>query len=264
MSVNQARSVFRHLGKLVQVRREAAAPDQELLTSYIANRDEAAFAALADRHGSMVLGICRRLLGSAQDAEDACQAVFLVLARKAASIRKRQSLASWLYGTAMRIAQKARSRQRKALIATPQPQESIESQLSLREALSILDEELYRLPAGQQAALIQCYLEGRTQDEAARQLGWSQGKLRGQLERGRERLRARLIRRGVSLPAALLLTALTQTAASAAISTACLATITKAAALLMEKQAVNGAKVGRNDPCPCGSGKKYKKCHGLQ
>src|SRR5262245_55641658 len=123
MSASQARNVFRHLGKLAQVRRDSAATDQQLLASYVTSRDEAAFATLVERHGGMVLGVCRRFLRSAQDAEDACQATFLVLARKAASIRKQQSLASWLYGTAKRIAQKARSRHRKEIVAVPRPQE---------------------------------------------------------------------------------------------------------------------------------------------
>src|SRR5262245_27119412 len=113
MPASQAKTVFHHFGKLMLARRVAEQLDHELLDCFVASRDESAFAALVERHGSMVLGVCRRFLNNAQDAEDAFQAVFLVLARKAASIRKRQSLSSWLHGVAIRIARKMRSTQRK-------------------------------------------------------------------------------------------------------------------------------------------------------
>ncbi|MBI3410724.1 MAG: sigma-70 family RNA polymerase sigma factor [Planctomycetes bacterium] len=241
MPASQVKSVFRHLGKLL-ARRAADLPDQDLLSNFVRSHDEKAFAALVERHGPMVLGVCRRFLHNAQDAEDACQAAFLVLARKAASIRKRQALGSWLYGVAIRVARKMQSRQRRTgpPLTSPLIQDSVAASVTLREALVILDEELNRLADGQRAALVLCYLEDKTQDEAAQQLGWSQGKLRGQLERGRERLRARLIRRGVTLPAALLLTALTQAAAKAMPATWIAATV-KAALLAAAGTALKGA-----------------------
>src|SRR5262249_23551457 len=108
MPASKAPSVLRRLSKIMLARRTIDRPDQELLSHFVNARDEAAFAALVERHGPMVLAVCRRSLRNAHDAEDACQAVFLVLARKAASIRKRESLSSWLYGVAVRVANKAR------------------------------------------------------------------------------------------------------------------------------------------------------------
>jgi RNA polymerase sigma factor (sigma-70 family) len=168
----------------------------------------------------MVLGVCRRVLRHTQDAEDACQATFLVLARHAATVRRREALAGWLYRVAHRIALKARGAivRRKAAGGkwASELQPDAAEEVTWSEALAVLDEELARLPAGYRAALALCYLQGRTQDEAARQLGWSLGTLRGQLERGRDKLRARLLRRGVSLPAALLGVALAQSGGAAA------------------------------------------------
>ena len=200
------------------VRSLAGPSDPELLDRFTRTGDEAAFAALVRRHHPMVLGVCRRVLRHAQDAEDACQAVFLVLARKAASVRGREALAGWLYRVASRVATKARAAKRSSAgepADVPGPDDAVQD-VSWREALAVLDEELVRLPAAYRAALVLCYLEGRTQDEAARQLGWTLGTLRGQLERAREKLRARLLRRGVSLPAALFGVALGSAASATA------------------------------------------------
>jgi RNA polymerase sigma factor (sigma-70 family) len=214
----------RQLETAIQTARARTGPsDPELLERFTRNRDEAAFAALVRRHHPMVLGVCRRVLHHAQDAEDACQAVFLVLARKATSVRGREVLAGWLYRVASRVATKARTSVAKRSTTTaadvPGPDDATQD-VTWREALAVLDEELVRLPAAYRAALVLCYLEGRTQDEAARQLGWSLGTLRGQLERAREKLRARLLRRGISLPAALFGVALGGAAASTASATA--------------------------------------------
>src|SRR5262245_3233187 len=154
----------------------------------------------------MVLGVCRRVLTHAQDAEDACQATFLALARQAATVRRREAVAWWLHRVACRSALTARmSAVRRAApadeMATVPAAGEAAPDVTWREALAVLDEELVRMPAAYRSALVLCYLEGKTQDEAARQLGWSLGTLRGQVERGREKLRARLLRRGVSLAA---------------------------------------------------------------
>jgi RNA polymerase sigma factor (sigma-70 family) len=204
----------RRLGNVLHhVRTLAAGPqaeglsDPELLERFARCRDEAAFEALVKRHGQMVLGVCRRVLRHTQDAEDACQATFLVLARKAATLRQGEALGSWLYRVAHHIALKARgvvARRTAGEVPAAKPQADATEEVSWREALAVLDQELARLPAGYRAALVLCYLEGRTQDEAARQLGWSLGTLRGQLERGRAKLRARLLRRGIGLPVTLL------------------------------------------------------------
>src|SRR5262245_25348016 len=186
----------------------AAAPDERLLADYLARRDEAAFAALVGRHGPMVLEVGRRILGDAQTAEDVFQATFLLLAERAAAIRRRASLAGWLHGVSYRLAvrakrQRAARAQPAADLAPRDESAGPPEDLAWREVLAILDEELRRLPDRLRASLVLCYLQGRTQDEAARQLAWSLGTLRRRLGQGRRLLEARLRGRGVSLPAAL-------------------------------------------------------------
>jgi RNA polymerase sigma factor (sigma-70 family) len=184
-----------------------AAADATLLTRWIEQRDQQAFAALMARHGPMVLGVCRRLLGDVHEAEDVFQAVFLVLARRASCVRRPEALAGFLHAVAVRLARKARAgKHRRQRIETnveiPEPI-SLQSHpldvLSGRELLALLDEEIARLPERYRLPLVLCLLEGRTIEEAARQLGWSVGSLRGRLTRGRERLRRWLMRRGVDL-----------------------------------------------------------------
>jgi RNA polymerase sigma factor (sigma-70 family) len=182
-------------------------PDAELLTHFVARRDEAAFAALVQRHGPMVLAVCRRVLGHAQDAEDAFQATFLALARRAATVRQAASAAGWLHGAARRAAlcaRRAAERRRKHEgRARSMAQRSPSEELTWREARAILDEEIGRLPEAQRAAFVLCCLEGRGQAEAARQLGVSEGAVAGRLDAARKRLRRRLTRRGVGLAAVL-------------------------------------------------------------
>src|SRR5262249_31089897 len=139
-------------------------------------------------------------------AEDVFQAVFLVLARKADSIRKRELLGSWLHGVALRLAHKAKAQSARAARADerpPVPAARPLDQISLREGQTVLDAELQRLPERYRVPLVLCYLEGRTRDEVAAQLGWTSQQVKGQLERGRERLRRRLVKRGVALSATL-------------------------------------------------------------
>jgi len=208
-------------------------PDGELLDRFLEQRDEAAFAALMRRHGGLVMGVCRRVLRQAQDVEDACQATFLVLARKAGSIRRRESLSCWLHGVAYRVSVRLRAQADRSnepsrdVSQLAGPEIGVES--TWREAMQVLDEELARLPEHLRTPLVLCYLDGRTQDEAARRLGWTLGAFRGRLERGRAKLRARLIRRGVTLPAVLFGSALGG-GPTAAMPSALLSTTTKAAA----------------------------------
>jgi RNA polymerase sigma factor (sigma-70 family) len=179
-------------------------PDAELLSRFVAERDEEAFAVLMHRHSGMVLGVCRRVVARIQDAEDACQATFLILARKASSIRKTESLGSWLHGVAYRVSLRLKSkaaRQPRSNSSAGDPvQRDTAAAVTWQEAMQLLDEELDRLPATYRAPLVLCYLEGQTLDEGAKQLGWTLGAFRGRLERGREMLRKRLIRRGVEIP----------------------------------------------------------------
>src|SRR5262245_46300595 len=182
--------------------------DRDLLRRFARDQDGAAFDALVKRHGLMVFNTCRRVLGNQADAEDACQATFLVLARKAASARWQASVASWLYATARQVAlnaRTARSRRTRHEGRTPaKPSANPLAQITGEELLAILDEELGKLPERYRAPVVLCCLEGLTRDEAARQRGVPAATLKGQLERGRRRLHEALARRGVTLGAGLL------------------------------------------------------------
>ncbi len=191
---------------LQHVRRLAAeaSSDEQLLEDFLARRSDEAFAALIGRHGPMVLGVCRRILHDAHAAEDVFQATFLVLARRAGAIHRRASLAGFLHGVAYRLAVRARRRTMQPLPAAVCDRAAGTAEgLAWKEMLDILDDELGRLSARFRAPLVLCYLEGRTQDEAARQLGWSLNTLRRRVAQGRRLLEARLRGRGVTLPAAL-------------------------------------------------------------
>jgi RNA polymerase sigma factor (sigma-70 family) len=186
---------------LLAARQGSHLTDEVLLERFVATREEAAFAALVERHGPLVLGVCRSVLRHAQDAEDAFQATFLVLARKAASIRKPASLAPWLHGVAFRLATRARADREQVCerqVNDHSPPTPLD-ELTGRELRHILHEELARLPESYRLPLILCYLKGQTQDEAARQLGWTAATLKGRVDRGRNLLRRRLSRRGVAL-----------------------------------------------------------------
>ncbi len=189
-----------------------SAPDRVLLEQFIAHRDEDAFATLVRRHGPMVLGVCRSMLRQADDAEDAFQATFLVLARKAGSIRKPESVASWLHGVAHGLARNVQAGLRRRRFherrapAMPDPDPLLD--LTVRELQCVVSEELQRLPEQYRSVLVLCCLEGKNPDEAARLLGCSAGALRGRLNRGRAALRQRLARRGIALSPASFGTAL--------------------------------------------------------
>jgi RNA polymerase sigma-70 factor (ECF subfamily) len=176
--------------------------DRHLLERFVTARDEAAFAALVRRHGPMVLGVCRRLLHDAHEAEDAFQATFLVLVHKARSIGRPELLGPWLHGVAYRTAARARqaarrrTREREAL-AMPDSDPSVEA--VWRELRQVLDEELGQLAQKYRAPLILVYLEGKTTEEVARQLSCPKGTVLSRLARGRDQLRDRLVRRGVAL-----------------------------------------------------------------
>jgi RNA polymerase sigma factor (sigma-70 family) len=191
---------------LQQVRRLAAAAssDEQLLADFLARRSDEAFSALLGRHGPMVLNVCRRILHDAHAAEDVFQATFLVLADRAGAIHRRASLAGFLHGVAYRLAVRAKRRGVRGLPAAACDRAAgPPAELAWKEVLGILDHELGRLSDRCRAPLVLCYLEGRTQDEAARQLGWSLSTLRRRLAQGRRLLEVRLRGRGVTLPAAL-------------------------------------------------------------
>jgi RNA polymerase sigma factor (sigma-70 family) len=198
---------LRYLRTLTARQATGLLSDQQLLERFLHERSEASFATLVARHGPMVLSVCRRILQHAQDAEDAFQATFLVLARKANSIRKQASLGSWLHGVAYHSAEclKAKARRRAAHERrwTVPPQGDAMGDITWRELRSVLDDELAKLSEQHRAPLVLCYLEGRTQDEAAQQLGWSKNTFRRRLQSARDALGRRLTRRGVTLSASL-------------------------------------------------------------
>jgi RNA polymerase sigma factor (sigma-70 family) len=189
--------------------------DRELLARFAAHRDEEAFTALVRRHGPLVWGVCRRMLSQTQDAEDAFQAVFLVLARKAASVRWHNEVGSWLHAVAIRIARKARGaaarRQTRERQIEPMPEVEMPEQQA-QELGPLLDEEVSRLPEKYRGPVILCYLQGKTYAEAARLLGWPEGTVSGRLARARDLLHARLTRRGLTLSSAALTLLLSEAA----------------------------------------------------
>jgi RNA polymerase sigma factor (sigma-70 family) len=198
-------AILRHIQRLADP--PADQTDGQLLQRFVGQRDEAAFAALLRRHGRLVWSVCRHRLYHEQDAEDAFQATFLVLARRASAIRKMGSVASWLHGVAYRIARKAvtmnanrRRREHQSAATEVQPPPA---DLAVRELQALLDEELERLPAKCRAAFILCCLEGRSRKEAAVELGWKEGTLSCRIAQARRLLQERLTRRGVTLSAAL-------------------------------------------------------------
>ena len=207
--------------------------DAELLERFVSCRDEAAFAALMARHGPMVFGVCRRLLRHAQDAEDAFQATFLILVRKAASIGKRELLGNWLYGVAIRVASRARvmAMKRRTQEATDMEQvagatrEPAEAP-DLRAAIT---EEVQRLPAKYRGPVVLYYLEGRTNEEVAGELRCPVGTIKTRLSRAREMLRKRLTRRGLVLSTTALSAAMLAEASAASLPPALIDPTLKAA-----------------------------------
>jgi C-terminal peptidase prc len=203
----QTQTVLQHLHRILAVPAHDDPPDRLLLKRFARTRDEAAFAALVRRHAALVWGVCWRMLRQTQDAEDCFQATFVVLARRAGTVCWHESVANWLYGVAARVAGEARARrlrqarQRQQVVTH---RERAMSNGATHELCSVLDEEMSKLPKNCRAPLLLCYLEGRTTDQAARQLGWSQRTLERRLADGRERLRARLTRRGFTLSGVLL------------------------------------------------------------
>jgi RNA polymerase sigma factor (sigma-70 family) len=204
--------VLEHLRRVVGPRAAAGTTDHDLLERFVTRREPAAFEALLAWHGPMVLRVCHGLLADPHAVEDAFQATFLVLLRRAASIRRRELLANWLYGVAHRVARRARAN---AFRQKAREQDGVDALAAkptddpeARDLGRVLHEELDRLPAKYRSPLILCYLRGMTQAEAAAELGWTSGAVRGRLDRARQRLQSRLARRGVGPSAGVLAAAL--------------------------------------------------------
>src|SRR5438132_2077608 len=244
MATVQLNSVIRHIRLLAHAEPERALADGELLERFIVCHDEAAFSALVARHGQLVLSVCRHVLNHDADAEDAFQATFLVLAQNAASIRKQEALASWLHGVAYRIAMKAKrdaSRRRARERQAPaRPHDKPSSEMSLRELQIVLDEEIQRLPDKFQAPFVLGCLEGKSIAEASAHLGWKTGTVSGRLAEARKLLQRRLARRGLTLSAALCVTALAQDAAAAALPAKLVTATVKTAMHYMLKGTIAG------------------------
>ncbi len=229
------------LSGLLRYLRTAAAPadaggtsDGQLLERFVTRRDEVAYGVLLRRHGPMVLGTCLRILNNVHDAEDAFQATFLVLARKASSIDQRESVGGWLYRIAYRTAQRAKAEvaRRRAhegpLVELPAAADAV-ADLAWQELRPVLDEELSRLSEKYRGPVILCYLEEKTYAQAAKVLGLPEGTVSSRLARARDVLRKRLSRRGFALSSGLLTTLMSQHAFSAALPVPLIRATTKAA-----------------------------------
>jgi RNA polymerase sigma factor (sigma-70 family) len=216
--------------------------DEQLLDRFVSQGDAAAFEMLVRRHGPMVLGVCRRLLHHPQDAEDAFQATFLVLVRKAASLGQREFLGNWLYGVAYRTALDARAaamrrrKREKQVSSMPEPEIRDDSE-DWRDLRPFLDQELNRLPDKYRIPIVLCDLEGRTRRDAAEQLAIPVGTLSGRLTTAREMLAKRLTRRGLVLSGTAMIAALSPSAASAAVPSPLVASTVQAGTAIAAGQA---------------------------
>lgn len=190
------------IGRLFNGGTATGLTEGQLLDRFISRNDEAAFEAIVARHGPMVLGVCRQWLHDPNDVDDAFQATFLVLVRKARTLSQRDLLGNWLYGVAYRIAVRSR-----AVAAKRKAQAIASDGVDVSDPRSSSDpldgcelfEEVHRLPARYREPVVLCYLEGMTHEEAALRLGWPLGTVKGRLARAREQLHSRLVRRGIAL-----------------------------------------------------------------
>ena len=245
MAYGPLRSVIRQLRRIVVAQGGARAlSDAQLVEAFLHHRDETAVEMLVWRHGTMVLNLCRRILQDHHDAEDAFQATFLVFVRKAGSIGKGQSIGSWLYKTAVRVAYRLRTR----LAKQPELCAAIEllhgyepaDDLIWRDLRSVLDEEIERLPEKYRAPIVLCYLQGHTNEEAAEILRCPKGTILSRLSRGRDQLKSRLTQRGLALSAGWLATHLSVNASSAAMPAALVDSTVKAANAFAAGHAASG------------------------
>jgi RNA polymerase sigma factor (sigma-70 family) len=226
--------------------------DADLLERFRGRHEEAAFTLLVQRHGPMVLAVCRRVLGDRHEAEDAFQATFLVLVRKASAIRKQASLASWLYGVAYRVAVKARARaitrrvhERKAGAAMPAP--APPDALANAELRAALDEEMRRLPDKYRIPLVLCGLEGKTHEQAAQALHWPKSSVTARLTRAHDLLQRRLVGRGFAVTAGVLAALVAEQTAAAVPAVLTLATVRLALDTLTDAAAATAPAVALAD-----------------
>lgn len=247
MATGQLSGVIQNLRRSAFLHNEDGLTDGQLLDAFLAHADETAFEALVRRHSAMVWGVCLRVLGRSHDAEDAFQAAFLVLVKKADSIRPREMVGNWLYGVAYRTALKARSianrRRAREKQVVEMPAKEVHDAQIWHDLQPLLDNELNRLADKYRVPVVLCDLEGKSQREAARQLGWPEGTLTTRLTRARQILAKRLTKHGLALSAGALALALSQNAASAAAPVTLVTTTIKAAALFAAGQTATTASV---------------------
>ncbi len=251
MSHATSPSFVRQLGSLFAGGSAAGLSDRQLIERFAASRDEAAFAALVARHGPTVLGVCRQFLGNGHDAEDAFQAVFLVLARKAASLRQPELLGNWLYGVALRTTRNARRRlarrcrtEAAGAAGRPEARPAVEiGSLIEHEQAKALNAEIERLPGAFRLPVVLCYFEGLTLDEAAHRLRWPVGTTRSRLARAREKLRRGLTRRGFTLSSAAIAALLAPRSAGASVSSLLCDSTTRAAIAFAARRAPTGGSL---------------------
>jgi RNA polymerase sigma factor (sigma-70 family) len=242
MATSQMSEVLQQLRRAELLRDQAGLSDGQLLGCFVVHQEEAALEALVRRHGPMVWGVCRRVLNNHHDAEDAFQATFLVLVRKAASINPREMVANWLYGVAHQTALRARAaaakrRTREKQVA-PMPEPKAVKTDPWDDLQSLLDQALTRLPDKYRVAIVLCDLEGKTRKEAAEQLGIPEGTMASRHSRARTMLAKQLASRGVVLSVGALPVVLSQNAASACVPASVVSSTIKVATLVAAGQAV--------------------------
>jgi RNA polymerase sigma factor (sigma-70 family) len=239
MAGGQVSDLIQHLRRAVALDR-AGMTDGQLLDCFVRHRDEAALAAIVRRHGPMVWGVCRRILRRHHDAEDAFQATFLVLVRRAASIQPSNQVGNWLYGVAHKSAQHARrtmaKRQLREMHTEEIPEPSSGSPDAEHDLHALVDLELSRLPDRYRTAIVLCDLEGGTRRDVARELGVPEGTLSGWLTRGRSMLARRLARHRLALSAGTVAGMLSPTEAGAGLPASTLSATSKAATLFAAGQ----------------------------
>jgi RNA polymerase sigma factor (sigma-70 family) len=247
MATRETKRLVQYLRRVALRQDGTALTDGQLLSSFIECRDEAAFVDLVRRHGPMVWGVCRRLLFNHHDAEDAFQATFLVLVRKAASVVPREMIANWLHGVAQQTAWKARTmtvrRKARERQVPNMPEPAVTEQDEWCDLRPLLDRELSRLPDKYRVAIILCDLEGKTRREAARQLGVPEGTLAARLRRGRIMLARHLSQQGLTVSCGALTALLAHSTASACMPVAMIRSTIKSAAALAAGRALSGGLV---------------------
>ena len=237
--------IIQHLRRAVLRQDGCELTDGQLLECFVSRRETAALEVLVHRHGPMVWGVCRRILRDHHDAEDACQATFLVLVCRAASVTPREMVGNWLYGVAHQTALKARATRAKRQARERQVTDMPEPAVAVRDVGAdwqpLLDQELSRLPNKYRVAIVLCDLEGKTRKEAAGQLGCPEGTLAARLARGRVMLAKRLAAHGLAVSGGMLAGLLSQEVASACVPISVLASTVNAVTLAATGQAVAGA-----------------------